>query len=83
MPAEKVVKPADAYGRVLVSKIDNPDMIECIKDSMDKLSKHPELVAAAVKASDDAYEFLVADEVPQAYEKACCGVYDAAIEQMQ
>ena len=35
------------------------------------------LVAAGVKAGDDAYELFHADEMPNAYEEACCGSCDA------
>ena len=48
---------AEAYGRVLVSqsgKIDNPETVKCVKDSVDFFINNPELASAALKASDDA-----------------------------
>ncbi len=72
---------AEAYGRVLVSqseKIDNPETVKCVKDSVDFFINNPELASAALKASDDAYELLDAEGCEHSYEKSCCGSLDAA-----
>ncbi len=74
-------KAAESYGRVLVKqtgRIDNPETVQCVKDSIDFLLKNPDVVAAAVKSADDAYDLLSAMESADAYEKACCGSCDAA-----
>ncbi|DAB24675.1 TPA: hypothetical protein CPT85_03055 [Candidatus Gastranaerophilales bacterium HUM_21] len=71
---------ADSYGRILVKqagKVDNPEMVKSIKDAVDFYINNQHLVAAGVKAGDDAYELFHADEMPNAYEKACCGSCDA------
>lgn len=76
---------ADSYGRVLVNqagKIDNPETVKCIKDSVDFFLNNPELAAVAMKACDDAYELLEADGCEHAYEKACCGSCDAAYDRV-
>ena len=72
---------AESYGRILVKqadKIDNAEMIKSVKDSIEFFVQNPKLAAAAVKASDDAFDILCADESANAYEEACCGVIDAA-----
>ncbi len=74
---------ADCYGRILVKqsdKVDNPDMVQCVKDSLEFFLANPELVSAAVKSADDAYDLLLSDDVEDAYEKSCCGALDAAYE---
>ena len=74
---------ADCYGRILVKqsdKVDNPDMIQCVKDSLEFFLTNPELASAAVKSADDAYDLLLGDDVEDAYEKSCCGALDAAYE---
>ena len=84
LPAEVLqdgTNAAEAYGRVLVSqsgKIDNPEMVKCVKDSVDFFINNPELASAALKASDDAYELLDAEGCEHSYEKSCCGSLDAA-----
>lgn len=76
---------ADSYGRILVKsgKIENPEMIQSVKDSMDFFEKYPELAAAAVKSVEDAEELLEALEVSDAFEKACCGAFDAAYSKIK
>lgn len=71
---------ADSYGRILVKsgKVDNAEMVQSVKDSIDFFVNNPELAAAAVKAGDDAEELMSALEVADAYEKACCGACEAA-----
>ena len=49
---------ADSYGRILVKqagKVDNPEMVKSIKDAVDFYINNQHLVAAGVKAGDDAY----------------------------
>lgn len=72
---------AESYGRILVKKgkIENPEMIQNIKDSIDFFLQNTDVAAAAVKASDDAYELLEAEGASDAYEKACCGACSAAL----
>lgn len=72
---------AESYGRILVKKgkVENPEMVQCIKDSIDFFIDNPDLVAAGVKAADDAYELLQADGCPDAYEKSCSGACDAVL----
>ncbi len=72
---------AESYGRILVKqagKVDNPEMVQCVKDAVDFYLSHPNLAQAGVKACDDAYELLNAQGAQDAYEKACCGACDAA-----
>ena len=72
---------ADAYGRSLVKqagKIENPEMIQTIKDAVDFYISHPKVAAASVKSGDTSYELLKAQGANDAYEKACCGSCDAA-----
>ena len=71
---------ADTYGRILVKsgKIVNPEMVQSVKDSIEFFERYPELAVATVKSVDDAEELLEALEVSDAFEKACCGAYDAA-----
>lgn len=79
-------KAADSYGRALVKtagKIENPEMIQCVKDSVDSFLKNPELAAAAVRSCDDSHELLMAQGAADAYEKACCGSCDAAYARMR
>ena len=74
---------ADCYGRILVKqsdKVENSDMVKCVKDSLEFFLENPNLVSAAIKSSDDAYELLMADDVENAYEKSCCGAFDATYE---
>ena len=76
-------KISDSYGRILVKqpdKADNTDMVKRVRDSIDFFVSHPKLAAAAVKASDDAFDILSADEASNAYENACLGIIDAAYE---
>lgn len=78
-------KAADSYGRILVKsgKIENPEMVQSVKDSMEFFVKYPELAAAAVKSVEDAEELLEALEVSDAFEKACCGAFDAAYSKIK
>ena len=71
---------ADTYGRILVKsgKIVNPEMVQSVKDSIEFFERYPELAVATVKSVDDAEELLEALEISDAFEKACCGAYDAA-----
>lgn len=74
---------ADCYGRILVKqsdKVENLDMVQCVKDSLEFFIANPELASAAIKSVDDAYDLLLADDVENAYEKSCCGALDAAYE---
>ena len=73
-------KAADAYGRILVkpSSIDSTTPVQSVIDSLDFLNDNYETALASMKAVDDAYELLIADDVDCAYEKACCGAIDAA-----
>lgn len=73
-------KAAESYGRILVNKSNNTEMIQGVKDAMEFFMQNPELAAAAVRSSDDAYELLEAQETDNAYEKACCGACDAAYD---
>ncbi len=71
---------AESYGRILVKqagKVDNPEMVQCIKDAVDFYLNNPQLAQAGVKAGDSAYELLSAQGANDAYEKACCGACDA------
>ena len=79
-PVNDGIKAADSYGRILVKsgKIENPEMVQAVKDSIEFFERYPELAAATVKSVDDAEELLEALEVSDAFEKACCGAYDAA-----
>lgn len=76
---------ADSYGRILVKsgKIENPEMVQSVKDSIEFFVKYPELAAAAVKSVEDAEELLEALEVSDAFEKACCGAFDAAYSKIK
>lgn len=76
---------AESYGRILVKKgkLENPEMVQNIKDSIDFFVQNPELAAASVKASDDAYELLQAEGANDAYEKACCGACEAALAKFE
>ena len=78
-------KAADSYGRILVKsgKIENPEMVQAVKDSIEFFERYPELAAATVKSVDDAEELLEALEVSDAYEKACCGACDAAYSKIK
>lgn len=72
---------AECYGRILVKQADktnNAEMVKNVKDSIEFFVKNPNLAKSAVKASDDAFEILSAIEAANAYEKACCGILDAA-----
>ncbi len=83
---EDGTKAAESYGRVLVKqagKIDNPEMVQCVKDSVDAFLNNPKLAAAAVKSGDDAYELLLAQGANDAYEKACCGASAAFNERIR
>lgn len=76
-------KAAESYGRVLVKhagKSENPETVQCVKDSIDFFLKHPELASAGAKAVDDAHELLLASGAADAYEKACCGACDAVYD---
>lgn len=77
---EDGAKAADSYGRILVkpSNIDSATPVQSVVDSLDYLLNNYEIAAAAMKASDDAYDLLLADNVPEAYEKSCSGAIDAA-----
>lgn len=71
----------DSYGRALVKqseKVENPETIQCVKDSVEAFLKNPQKAATEVKAMDDAHEFNVADGIEHPYEEACCGIGDAA-----
>lgn len=78
-------KAADSYGRILVKsgKTENPEMVQSVKDSMEFFVKYPELAAAAVKSVEDAEDLLNALEVSDAFEKACCGAFDAAYSKVK
>lgn len=78
-------KAADAYGRILVKSgnIDNTTPISSIIESMDFLEKNYDLALASMKAVDDAYELLLAENCEDAYEKACCGSIDAAYSEKE
>ena len=73
-------KAADSYGRILVkpSRIDNTTPVQSVVDSLDFLLENYDTALAAMKATDDAYDLLLADGVSYAYEKACAGAIDAA-----
>lgn len=74
-------KAAEAYGRSLVKqagKVENPEMVQNVKDAVDFYVKNPGVAAASVKAGDDSYEMLKAQGAHDAYEKSCCGSCDAA-----
>ena len=73
-------KAADAYGRILVKagNIDSTTPVSEIIESLDFLKNNYDLALASMKATDDAYELLLAENCPDAYEKACCGAIDAA-----
>ena len=48
---------AESYGRILVKqagKVDNPEMVQCIKDAVDFYLNNPQLAQAGVKAGDSA-----------------------------
>lgn len=76
---------AESYGRILVKKgkLENPEMVQNIKDSIDFFIKNPELASASVKAADDACELLEAEGIADPYEKACCGACDAAFAKFE
>lgn len=84
-PLNDGIKAADSYGRILVKsgKIENPEMVQAVKDSIEFFERYPELAAATVKSVDDAEELLEALEVSDAFEKACCGAYDAAYSKIK
>lgn len=84
-PVNDGIKAADSYGRILVKsgKIENPEMVQAVKDSIEFFERYPELAAASVKSVDDAEELLEALEVADAYEKACCGACDAAYSKIK
>ena len=73
-------KAADTYGRILVKagNIDNTTPISSIVESLDFLMENYDLALASMKATDDAYELLLAENASEPYEKACCGAIDAA-----
>lgn len=83
IPSETVTdgtQAADTYGRILVKqtgKIENPEMVQCVKNAVDFYINNTDLVRAGMKACDDSFELMEADNVPYAYEKACCGICDA------
>lgn len=79
-------KAAESYGRALVKqsgKVENPEMVQCVKDSVDAFLKNPDIVAAGVKSADDSYELLMAQGAADAYEKACCGSCDAVYDRLR
>ena len=84
-PLNDGIKAADSYGRILVKsgKIENPEMVQAVKDSIEFFERYPEIAAATVKSVDDAEELLEALEVSDAFEKACCGAYDAAYSKIK
>lgn len=77
-------KAADSYGRILVKsgKIENPEMVQSVKESIALFTEHPELVSAINKACDDLEDILSASDEKDAYEKACCAMIDAGHTRM-
>ncbi len=73
-------KAAESYGRALIKqsdKLESPETVETVKNAVDAFLNNPNLIAAGVKASDDAYDLLQAQGTTDAYEKACCGACEA------